>query len=54
MDDIAPLLLLEDFDWISNLLELFKKYVQKRKLRANLLKTKIITSQGAKESFDVV
>jgi hypothetical protein len=31
-----------------------KKIVQKRKLRANLLKTKITTSQGAKGSFDIV
>jgi hypothetical protein len=35
-------------------IELSVKYVQKKKLRANLLKTKITTSQGAKGSFDVV
>jgi hypothetical protein len=32
----------------SAVIELSKKYVQKKKLRANLLKTKITTSQGTK------
>jgi hypothetical protein len=30
------------------------RVIQKRKLRENLLKIEIITSQGAKESFDVI
>jgi hypothetical protein len=35
-------------------IKLAKKYVLKKKLRANFLKTKIITSQRAKGSFVVV
>jgi hypothetical protein len=35
-------------------LELSKKYVQKRKLRVNLLKTKITTYKESKGSFDVI
>jgi hypothetical protein len=35
-------------------IELSEKYVQKRKVRANLLKYEITTSQGAKGSFYVV
>jgi hypothetical protein len=35
------------------ILELFKKYVRKRKLRVNLLKTKITFLQGAKGSLGV-
>jgi hypothetical protein len=45
-------------DWglveFSLAIELFKKYVQKRKLRANFLKIEITTSQGAKDNFAVV
>jgi hypothetical protein len=36
------------------ILELSKKYVQKMKLRANLLKIEMTSSQGAKRSFGVV
>ena len=32
--------------------ELSEKYIQKRKLKANLLKTKITTTQGKKKSYD--
>jgi hypothetical protein len=35
-------------------IELSKKYVQKRKLRTNLLKIEIITVQRVKGSFDVI
>jgi hypothetical protein len=42
------------FRTLVNILELSKKHVQKRKLRANFFKIETTTSQGAKESFVVV
>jgi hypothetical protein len=35
-------------------IELSVKYVQKRKLRANFIKTRVSTSQGAKSNLVVV
>jgi hypothetical protein len=41
-------------DGLLDTIELSKKYIQKRKLRANLLKIEIIISEGTKGVFDVV
>jgi hypothetical protein len=41
-------------DGLLDTIELSKKYNQKRKLRANLLKIEIIISEGTKGVFDVV
>jgi hypothetical protein len=38
----------------NTIIEIFEKYVQKKKLRANFIKTEITTLQGAKGSFVVV